>query len=179
LGLYKICISRVYLSWAGFELTTLVVTLRHRLCGEILFLSCSSVHHTVCQRNSSETVALTSCFRSIFGEIFKFKGAQLPQNLGDQNFLVICTTTYGVLTTYQVSWNYNESCLNQILCKLNIKNRPKEGNYVSPHFCGETYCFCPVRLSVTVCQRNSSATTEQNFMNKSGGRHNFPLWDDF
>ena len=21
--------------------------------------------------------------------------------------------------------------------------------YVSPHFCGETYCFCPVRLSVT------------------------------
>ena len=35
-------------------------------------------------------------------------------------------------------------------------------NYVSPHFGGETYCFCPVRLSVcpsvrhTVCQRNSS-----------------------
>ena len=25
------------------------------------------------------------------------------QNLGDKNFLVICTTTYGVLTTYQVS----------------------------------------------------------------------------
>ena len=25
------------------------------------------------------------------------------QNLGDQNFQVICTTTYGVLTTYQVS----------------------------------------------------------------------------
>jgi hypothetical protein len=22
-------------------------------------------------------------------------------------------------------------------------------HYVSPHFCGETYCFCPVRLSVT------------------------------
>ena len=22
-------------------------------------------------------------------------------------------------------------------------------DYVSPHFCGETYCFCPVRLSVT------------------------------
>jgi hypothetical protein len=33
-----------------------------------------------------------------------------------------------------------------------------------PHFGGETYCFCPVRLSVTVCQRNSSETTEQNFM---------------
>ena len=37
-------------------------------------------------------------------------------------------------------------------------------DYVSPHFGGETYCFCPVRLSVTVCQRNSSETTEQNFM---------------
>ena len=34
--------------------------------------------------------------------------------------------------------------------------------YVSPHFGGETYCFCPVRH--TVCQRNSSETTEQNFM---------------
>ena len=39
-----------------------------------------------------------------------------------------------------------------------------------PHFCGETYYFCPVRLSVcpsvchTVCQRNSSETTEQNLM---------------
>ena len=45
----------------------------------------------------------------------------------------------------------------------------KEGHmysYVSPHFCGETYCFCPVRPSVrhTICQRNSSETTEQNFM---------------
>jgi hypothetical protein len=56
--------------------------------------------------SSFRGVVLTSCFRSIFGEIFKFKGAQLPQNLGDR----------------------------------------------------------PVRLSVTVCQRNSSATTEQNFM---------------
>ena len=37
-------------------------------------------------------------------------------------------------------------------------------NYVSPHLCGETYRFCPVRLSVTVCQRNSFETTEQNFM---------------
>jgi hypothetical protein len=37
-------------------------------------------------------------------------------------------------------------------------------DYVTPHFGGETYCFCPVRLSVTVCQRNSSETTEQNFM---------------
>ena len=27
--------------------------------------------------------------------------------------------------------------------------RATSGNYVSPHFCGETYCFCPVRLSVT------------------------------
>ena len=38
--------------------------------------------------------------------------------------------------------------------------------YVSPHFCGETYCFCPVHPSVchTVCQHNSSETTEQNFM---------------
>ena len=25
------------------------------LCGDILFLSCPSVHHTVCQRNSSDT----------------------------------------------------------------------------------------------------------------------------
>ena len=29
-----------------------------------------------------------------------------PTNLGDQHFLVICTTTYGVLTTYQVSCNF-------------------------------------------------------------------------
>jgi hypothetical protein len=29
-----------------------------------------------------------------------------------------------------------------------------------PHFGGETYCFCPVRH--TVCQCNSSETTEQN-----------------
>jgi hypothetical protein len=28
---------------------------------------------------------------------------KLLQNLGDQHFLVICITTYGVLTTYQVS----------------------------------------------------------------------------
>jgi hypothetical protein len=48
-------------------------------------------------------VALTSCFSSKFREMSKFKGVQLPQNSGDQNFLVICTTTYGVLTTYQVS----------------------------------------------------------------------------
>ena len=34
--------------------------------------------------------------------------------------------------------------------------------YVSPHFCGETYCFRSGRH--TVCQRNSSETTEQNFM---------------
>ena len=53
--------------------------------------------------SSIRGVALTSCFRGIFREMFKFKGAYLPQNLGDHNFLVICTTTYGVLTTYQVS----------------------------------------------------------------------------
>ena len=36
----------------------------------------------------------------------------------------------------------------------------------APTLVGETYCFCPVRPSVrhTVCQRNSSETTEQNFM---------------
>ena len=31
-----------------------------------------------------------------------------------------------------------------------------------PSLWWETYCFCPVRH--TVCQRNSSETTEQNFM---------------
>jgi hypothetical protein len=55
--------------------------------------------------SSFRGVALTSCFSSKFWEISKFKGTWLPQNSGDQNFLVICTTTYGVLTIYQVSWN--------------------------------------------------------------------------
>ena len=27
--------------------------------------------------------------------------------------------------------------------------------YVSPHFCGETYCFCPVRLSICLSVRLS------------------------
>jgi hypothetical protein len=40
-----------------------------------------------CQRNSSERGIIPTKFRR-------------------SNFLVICTTTYGVLTTYQVSWNY-------------------------------------------------------------------------
>ena len=57
------------------------------------------IHET----QSFRGVALTSCFSSKFQEISMFKGAYLPQNSGDQNFLVICTTTYGVLTTYQVS----------------------------------------------------------------------------
>ena len=37
-------------------------------------------------------------------------------------------------------------------------------NYVSPHFGGETYCFCPVRLSVTQFVSATPETTEQNFM---------------
>ena len=48
--------------------------------------------------------------------------------------------------------------------ELPVFSCPVIENYVSPHFGGETYCFCPVRLCVTVCQRNSSETTEQNFM---------------
>jgi hypothetical protein len=30
-----------------------------------------------------------------------------------------------------------------------LTNMASTGNYVSPHFCGETYCFCLVRLSIT------------------------------
>jgi hypothetical protein len=47
------------------------------------------------------------CFSEIY--FWSSLSAQLLWNywteFGDQNFLVICTATYGVLTTYQVSWN--------------------------------------------------------------------------
>jgi hypothetical protein len=38
------------------------------------------------------------------------------------------------------------------------------GFYVSPHFCGETLFLSCSSVRHTVCQRNSSETTEQNFM---------------
>ena len=83
---HKIQEIKISWSYAQLHMVSLLPTKFH----EILF-------------SSFRGIALTSCFRSIFGKIFKFKGAELPQNLGNQNFLVICTTTYGVLTTYQVS----------------------------------------------------------------------------
>ena len=64
--------------------------------------------------------------------------------------------------------------LHHVVCQINMSDIIMNVHtcvtdnmmYVSLHFGGETYCFCPVRPSVrhTVCQRNSSETTEQDFM---------------
>ena len=37
-----------------------------------------------------------------------------------------------------------KSIVNNLLIFVTVHS-----DYVSPHFCGETYCFCPVRLSIT------------------------------
>jgi pyridoxal/pyridoxine/pyridoxamine kinase len=51
--------------------------------------------------SSFRRVALTSCFSSKFREISKFKGHNSHKIQEIKNFLVICTTKSGVLTTYQ------------------------------------------------------------------------------
>jgi prolyl-tRNA synthetase len=57
---------------------------------------CSVVSEELCSQAASEVY---------FGKFLSSKRHNSHKNSGDQNFLVICTTTYGVLTTYQVSWN--------------------------------------------------------------------------